>query len=439
MNVITYIGSNSLNTIFYTGFIYEINVYINSPSISTFITTNNCNGCSFCPVSGSCIPSCTVNQYYSTNTQECTNCPSTCTNGCRNSQNCSLCIDDYCVSCTSVNFGSCSQCIPYFEVQNFKCVPCNSSSYYDFNTFSCLLCTGLCTSCISETICFECVKNSYLNNQNQCVCNLGYSGTTSCTRNYFNVSLSIDQNNNVFLTFTEGLNTSLSYSTISLYVQSNDLTFTITEIDSKNYKLNISFTNDVAQNSKLQIYFSQNLTSANNSLLLQKTLSITLFATSNINSDKAIQAQIQSVKAMASQGTTVGLSVVLTSSVLNLNPGSFFNYMNTAEIFYSLCLFNIDLHPVVSAFLLQLRLQGGLPNFLSYAAPQSKGVVLPSNLTNYGYPSSLMIQNFGGYLQGLFFSFFLAICLFFLNKNTWCQKKLKKITENFKFGVFLRF
>jgi hypothetical protein len=79
----------------------------------------------------------------------------------------------------------------------------------------------------------------------------------------------------------------------------------------------------VAQNSKLQIYFSQNLTSANNSLLLQKTLSITLFATSNINSDKAIQAQIQSVKAMASQGTTVGLSVVLTSSVLNLNPGSF--------------------------------------------------------------------------------------------------------------------
>ena len=433
-----FIASDSNLNNFYTGFIYEIEIYPYILSID-YITSSVCNGCFVCEENGYCIPNCNISYYYSQNLTECLQCPPQCSNGCLNSTTCNLCADYKCVKCTNFRTNSCTQCEPGYEVVNSLCVLCNSTSFYDSNSLTCKACEGLCYTCNSPTICTSCVQDSYVINNTQCTCNLGYSGTTACERNFFTVSLEIDQDNNVTLLFSEPLQNSLTASSIVITVDSNKLDFTIKESNSSVYIVTVDFISYITDTSTLNITFVTNIVSAYNSLLFTTSLTTKLYINNDSLENKLLAARAAAAKAIAKSGVAVGLSGAVVSSLLSFSPTSLFDFMNTAEILGVVILFNMDLYPVLSSFLLGAQTFSIIPNIFSFFINQNEGVALPQKDLDYGNSTNLFLLNDGN--QIFIFILFLLIlfALLLLSLKTKFKTKLRRPLAYFKYGFFLRF
>jgi Concanavalin A-like lectin/glucanases superfamily len=431
------IGSDdSLENVF-IGFIYQIAIYADPPSIQNVLVTSDCELCNFCPETNSCIPSCNVTQYYNASTQECTQCSPGC-KSCINSFNCSLCADSYCKNCTSFSHNSCVECIHGFEVIESACVPCNASSYFNTNTSTCEKCLGLCTSCLSDIYCSGCTNNSVLTGNNVCVCKQGYTENKMCIRNVFKVNISINSTNSIKLSFTEPLLNLLERSSLIIKLNNINLTFFIEYVDQSTYFINLNYLSDIPKNSNIKIILNP-LTSVNNSLLSNTTLAIEPFETISVSSQEQLQAKINSAKTLAETGALAGLYTMLGGSIINLNLVSLFNFINTAEIFYSTVLFNLDLDPTLSGFLEGMKIESKLPNIFSYIIDKSNGVSIPEKYIRYGYSTNLLSLNAGVHLTILLILMTTGLILFLLSISTLLNKKLKPFLEMFKYSVFLRF
>jgi hypothetical protein len=55
-----------------------------------------------------------------------------------------------------------------------------------------------------------------------------------------------------------------------------------------------------------------------------------------------------------------------------LDAGFLFNFINTTEIFYFTTLFNLNFDPVLSEFLIGMRVQSKIPKIFSYIMPQER-------------------------------------------------------------------
>ena len=438
-NSVILIGSNSNKISFYTGFVYQIEAYVDPPQLNTVVDVTNCNGCSICLTTGTCISNCNYGQYYSSGNNSCIDCPIICSN-CKNSSKCSLCADNNCIQCTSYQQNSCILCETGYVVQNNLCVACNLTSYYDLSSKSCLQCQGLCNACYSSSACITCLENSSLNSSNSCSCNFGYTGSTICIRNNFTASISVDQTNAVYLTFSEPLSRPLQITDINALLNYSIIGFSIIEKTSSYFAINITFKKDVtATSNRVDIYFITNLTSTNNSLLVSSSLEVSLFTSSAIAAQIALQQQVAAAKTLASNGATVGISVVFGSSLMNLNPTSFFDFMNTAEILYSVYLFNIDLYPALTGFLLNLNPTTSIPNIYTFIVDASQSAEIPVKYNKYGYNSNLLVLNAGteSTTITIILSFFIIVSL--LSCSSWIKKKLTRLLQYFKYGIFLRF
>ena len=435
-----YLGYSPVYNITYIGFIYTIGIYSASPSISTLVTTSNCTSCSACPADGVCISSCSANSYYSETTKQCVQCPSSCTSGCLNSQSCGLCVDQYCVSCSSFSPNSCTQCSSGYMVQNSLCVACNYSSYYDSASASCIPCQGLCDSCSSNVVCITCVPNSALANDYSCQCMQGYSGD-NCGRNLFNATLSVDQENNLTVTFSEALGQNLVSSEVAVAVNSSQVSFSIFTISTSVYKIVLGTTQAITGNTKVQVVFVTAIVSAANSLLSTTTLSSNLFASETAATVQATKVKAAAAKATAKTGTTAGSAVSLALSLMNFSPASIFDFLNTAEILYSAYLLNIEMPLVLSEFLMGLRsgVLSNFPNAFTYIISQSKGVPLNSKMQAYGYNTNLMILNSGPYMTVLSVGLIMLVICLLLGLKPWCKNKLKRVIKYYRYGFFLRF
>jgi Concanavalin A-like lectin/glucanases superfamily len=316
---------------------------------------------------------------------------------------------------------------------------CNcSQGYYIASTFPtvCKPCNSVCGSCSSASNCSECIKTAFLVDSS-CFCKKGY-GTleNSCTQTFFTVSVSVDQKNSLTLIFEES--TSLYASNLTLDLNNTNLNFTIDQQDQTTYSITPTYLTDIPQNSQLKIKLDS-LVSNNNSLLYNTTLSVNLFETSSFSSQQQLQVKIAAAKVLASQGATIGLSVALGLGFINLDPSSLFNFMNTAEIFYSTTLFNLNFDPILSEFLIGMRIQSKIPKIFSYIIPEEEGWTMSTKYIKYGYPTNLFLLNTGSQLCFLFLLLLLAFGIFILSKKEFFKKLLKPIVPIFRYGVFLRF
>ena len=433
------LGYSPFATASYSGFLYELGFYIAAPALSGLVTST-CDSCSLCPSGGVCISSCGANSYYSNSTSQCVQCATSCTSGCVNSQSCGLCVDQYCLACSSFSPNSCTQCNAGYMVQNSLCVACNYSSYYESTSRSCLPCQGLCDSCSSDIVCLTCLPNSAIANDYSCQCMQGYSGD-SCSRNSFNASMSIDQNNLITLSFSEPLHSSLLPSSLGASVNGVGISFTMNSTSLSVYTIGLDIVTAITANSKVVIQFVGNIVSVNNALLATNSLSSNLFMGDTAAKAQATKVKAAAAKATAKTGTTAGASVSLGLSLANFNPTSIFDFLNTAEILYSAYLLGVDMPLVLSEFLMGLRngVLSNFPNAFSYFINSNKGVTLNSKWQAYGYTSNLMILNAGPYMTVLAFALIMLMVCLLVGLKAWCKNKLKSVIKYYRYGFFLRF
>ena len=429
------IGSTTSFTDYFQGFIYSIAIYLKNSELNSVLTTA-CDACAVCPLSGICIPSCNITAYYSNNILECLQCNYTCVNGCRNSEDCNLCYDSNCVSCSNYDMNHCNECVSGYEVLNGTCVNCSDTEYYDSSTKTCEKCTGLCQSCLSSTVCISCVANTSLSSTSECICDKGYSGNSSCVRNYFTGFLSINSDNQPTLSFSEPLMNNLTINDVLVIVQGTNQSCTLSYIDQSTYFINCTYTSNINEGDMLIVKFTSSLESSLFSLLDTRNLTIGLFATSYDN----LLNTISEVKSYSQQGMTIGLSAALGTSAVSLDPASFFTFLNFAEIYSYIVLYQIEIDPTLVAFLNELQFTSKIPNIFTYFIDQKQGVQMTGKISDYGNNTNLFLLNSGVNLTILCCFIIVKIGLYILRiiRNKRFNTLRAKIEGYFTYKAFLR-
>ena len=391
-----------------------------------------------CNISEICIPNCKINEFYNSSIAQCIECNTSCTNGCRNQENCTLCVDPNCVSCSSYEVGSCVECENFYEVQNNSCQMCNASAYFDPLDKICKVCASQCASCSSLTQCLACDSNNHLNSTNQCECDAGYyPNDTVCERSYFFASISINSSNIATIFFTEDLENDLQANSIKVQVNSVSQDFVLQKNDNSSYSISVAFSSSINSGDHLQVIFMQSIVSASNSLLATLDLKSELFPMSYDNT----AFQINQAQTYAQTATAVGLSVAFGSSCINLDPISFFNLLNNIDIYVSATLFQENIDPSLVAFLQTLSPNSMLPNTFGYFIDQSEGNQLDQRFSNSGYSTNLLILNSGQTLSiwVLLLVVFLSSVVLQASNSLWIKSQGKKLKDAYRFKVCLRF
>ena len=431
-----YVGSTSQLVDYFQGFIYSLAIYPSSPPLD-LLETNVCDDCSICPISGICIPACNITNYYSEVVVDCLLCNISCVNGCRNSENCNLCYDYNCVECSSYDVYYCNKCAQNYEVQNGTCIECNYLQFYNSSTNSCDDCSGLCLTCLTDTYCTSCVANSQMDSNHTCKCDSNYSGTESCIENMFAAFISINSNNQPTLLFSEPLLNNLTTNDLVITIAEIVQSFTIIFIDQSTFMININFTSDINSGDILDIQFITKLVSSENSILETHHLGISLFT----GSYSDVVSTISKLKSYSQVGITVGLSAALGTSLLNFDPTSFFTFLNSAEIYTYILLYQVELDPVLIAFLNELQFTSKIPNVYSYLIDPNDGVQMTGQVSNFGDTTNLLFLNSGVNMSVLafFITIILLICwLKRISANNLIKSKLETIQGYFRYGAFSR-
>ena len=433
------IGASSEKSNFFKGFIYSFEIYSSSSLNSLNLQTKNClPSCSICPYSGTCILDCDYNQFYDDTTDKCNDCSGYCQTGCLNYYSCKLCADEKCLSCTGFELTSCVECEVGYQVIKNSCSVCRDSEYYDKNTKTCVLCAKLCTRCESEDVCLSCIENSDIDEENNiCKCIDGYEeNNLSCVRVYFSAKFWISAENEIFIVFDYSLADDLTSEQVLVLVNQIKTSFSINKEDSKTYKLTLNFKGSYKTNNA-SVYFIEEIVDTKNRLFDNSSytneLNVIEVDRQQIETwDKANESKTFGEKLLAAQSITV-----ISLSVISMDPSSVYDFLNTAEIFYSIYLFHLNLNPILTEFLLGYRVQNYIPNSFEYMINKKNGVVLPKKLKKFGYESNLVLINLGPQLQTL--AFFLCLWLFFCILSRVLKNKIvSRIKEKFKFNIFLR-
>ena len=437
-NSLMILGTDRLFLEFFSGFVYSIELYINLPVLSSLADIENCNTCLVCPATGLCIPDCNISSYYNNSSNQCVECRSDCLYGCSNNQNCSLCLDPYCSTCTCFTTDSCIECVTNYQIVNNICVPCDSSTYYDEQQKTCRECLNLCKECTSATACTSCSENSHLVSNTACGCNLGYFFNNSmCARKSFFASISISSKNVAVISFTEDLKENLESNALQVQINQVPQIYSIQMLDNSLYSVSVSFSSSINPGDKLQINFISPILSKANSILATTALEVELF-TEYSYKDILVINQAASIAQFA---FVAGVGAAFATSLLNVNPLTFFNFLNNMDIYSYTALYYQDLDPSLVKFLQILNPSSWVPNIFSYFINQSEGNQLDPSFNNYGNSSNLLLINSGstlGILAGILGIPFIAAIVKNI-KISWIRRQSIKILNNYRFKAFLRF
>ena len=438
LNSLMIIGADGSFVDFFNGFIYSLDLYLELPQLSKLVHLTTCNTCVVCPSSDVCIQNCNITAFYNQTTLECVGCKENCENGCRNQDNCTICIDPNCISCSSPEINSCTACMNNYQIENNECSICRSSSYYDPLQQLCADCESPCTACNSATVCTACLANSHLDSNDACQCDFGYTlNNTICSRISFYALITISSTNIAMIAFTEDLKENLNSTGIQVAVNEVVQQFTLEKLDNSSYSLSVTFSSVVVQGDTLFVNFTTLIVSKHNSILATQFLEIGLFPDSS--SEEA--QSIAEAQGFAQSALKVGIAAVFGSSIINLNPTSLFNFLNNLDIYVYMTLYNQDLDSAYAAFIQMLSPNSWVPNAFSYFINQNDGNQLDSAFQGFGNPTNLIMINSGSTLSIL--AIFLILPVFALCfkkiKHEWINRSIEKLLANYKYRVFLRF
>lgn len=386
------IGSNVDTSQTFSGFLYEIIIFtvVQDPEN---LLSSNCTFCDYCFNSHECIDNCSLLEY--PEQDSCNQCESACDKGCRTSETCNLCSDINCLYCDTYE-SLCSECFANFELLNGTCSPiCDESEYLDQNSNTCNPCETGCQACESASVCQKCVNNSKLESDNTCKCLQGYRYyQSSCVRQYFKAYIGVKFNNDIYIHFTESLNTELKLNDLDLKINDERFEFTLRFIDIFTYKIELIYSRDIQKNSKVAINIIQTLISVDNSILENNTLTAEIYEYKELQESN----EILRIETGTNQGMIVGIGASMILSIINYDLKGLLNFRNSAEIFSVIVLFNIPFEDKELAFLSKIHYSSKLPSFTDSLIDNSKGITLSKKLRKYGYNTSLMLLNSGMFL-----------------------------------------
>ena len=431
------IGSDLNNVDSFNGFFYNFEVFADFHDINKVASVELCKICNVCLVSGVCLSICEIGEFYNAETENCEKCSEECDGSCVAVSQCLECSDTWCEYCLDFEPGSCYKCFDGFELINGKCNKCGNGEYFDEDKLVCNECPSLCLTCESSSKCTLCKDNSSLSNS-KCICDKGFILKETCVQSYFTALLEISKENSIKLSFTESLLNNLKVTDISIEIDDKSVKFDLKSNDNSEYKISVD-EDKIKSSSVLKLNFLYDLVSISYSLLDTKSLSGELYLTQELKAKQDLQNKMNTAKTIGQVGTASGGSMALALSLINQDPSSLFDFLNTAEILYSVYLFNFDLNPILKSFLIGMRLQSSVPNFFYLLIDSTQGVSLSSSLQNYGFSTNLLLLNSGPYIETLLSLLASSLALFILSKFTWCRSKLSSTIKNFRFSAFIRF
>jgi hypothetical protein len=380
LGLILYIGNSS--DLFYNGFIYSFEIYAGMPSIRSLSVTGPCDSCPVCFPSGSCLPICNLTSFMDPESNTCLRCLSNCSNGCRDNSSCNICQDQHCKSCADYDQESCVDC-DYGYVLN-----------YIYNNKTCTRCT-------------------------------------------FKAYLTISSDDILIIVFEQALGTPLSDTDLNITINKVPANFIVQQIDDYSYLLNITYTISIRSDDKVHVKITKTLVSKIDSLLETTDLSIKLFPMISNSSENDIDNAIGYSKMCVLIVTTISLCC----AGLSLSPGMFFTFLNAAEIYTYVLLYNTQLHPLLTTVLSSLQVNSAIPNIFSYFISSDQGNPIPVQFNNFSEVSDLIFLNSGSLLTlllGLIAFWILIKCIPSI-KLKFIKNKIEILKTNYKYQVFLRY
>ena len=179
-------NSSGLLSNYFTGYINSVSVWNTDEDLKSQVLTSCTGGCSYCPNSGTCLPDCSVKQYYSSSS--CSSCSSKCDKGCVRSEDCNLCSDRLCELCSDYTSSGCTKCVDGAEMVSSvcECITGSPKSRPNGNLYCATDCFKNCKTCYNsyEGDCTTCQDNYFLDPSGICLsqCQSGYKAQNGkCT------------------------------------------------------------------------------------------------------------------------------------------------------------------------------------------------------------------------------------------------------------------
>ncbi|CAG9321664.1 unnamed protein product [Blepharisma stoltei] len=187
------VGGSNIENYFFNGFIFEMVLY--NYAISSSIAAGLIKTTCLCPACGDfgneCLRSCSYLQYYNNATSSCTDCDSSCTNGCVRNGDCSMSVDLLCAAEIGFQPSECTSCVAGATgagttcacLQNYVYDSSSKTCKCDTNLYPCGRCDSLCTSCLNYNYftCSSCTGSGvYLNQVCLNECPYGLFSNSDC-------------------------------------------------------------------------------------------------------------------------------------------------------------------------------------------------------------------------------------------------------------------
>lgn len=185
----------------------------------------------------------------------------------------------------------------------------------------CNPCPDKCRSCLSATTCSACVDNAAIKNE-MCKCELGYNGTDSCEFINFSLSLVVNSDNSLNLTFSDDLTNRISSLDLSLEIQNiEDFSWTIERMSDSCYFISIISLEEIKEGDQIVVNIKDITTfvSINNGLLLTNRY----FGTLNSFSPIIEETVLSSISAQTTAAVQIAIGAMVALNMINPNPASF--------------------------------------------------------------------------------------------------------------------
>lgn len=174
---------------YYTGYIRSISVWNTDQNLIGEVITSCKGNCNICPGTGLCLSDCEYTSYINNTCQACNQ---NCTAGCVRPDDCNLCYDRLCGSCSDYTPVGCTECVDgaSFISNVCYCTSGPAKAKTNGNLYCSTQCMSYCATCTSSNNgdCTSCSSGYYLSTEGLCV--------TSCPTGY------IIKNNNCILNNT---------------------------------------------------------------------------------------------------------------------------------------------------------------------------------------------------------------------------------------------
>lgn len=442
---------------FLEGFLYSFTILSGSSPASPARNLQNCNEpCLECLDSGYCIPTCLISQFWvGPAFNNCESCKSECGTGCRSGETCSLCADEKCKSCGSLDIDTeCTSCFLNGKANGtcecetgfnwnpttLECFKCKSNEYVE--EFKCFECNLLCKTCRDKLNCLSCVDNAEVMSS-MCECQIGYLSSDEgdrCVRHVLNVSVLADQDNQGNLIFNESLKYEIGEEDLMVEVNGD---WKVNRFSDRFYKLEVEYSGSVSDGDLMVVKLVN----------LDKFVSVTnatpevfVYSVPLTKSPPTANAALEAAKQLAQAVTTAVTSAVTATSMMNPNPACLWSFINTVQMIVFIILANVSIPSKSKGLIIGLKNYNFFPNTFEYFLPEGEPHDF-QNAYDLGYKSDSTLINIGRAVTAFAAFMILWVLLLAINlliKKGYCNKKIivdnvKEFLADYKYGFFIRY